>query len=185
MTFKWEKFAMGGEPVEGGAGFANPDNVAIDSKGNVWMMTDTSTDKQNRAVPSRVDQSGKPLAQSQLSGMFGNNSMWFIPTSGPRTGDAHLFAIGPMDCELTGPFFSRDERTLFLSVQHPGEHNGVRRDFASESRAFALKTTAGGNFMQTREVPLGSNWPGRRPNDPPRPAVVAIRRRDRRRITGG
>lgn len=31
------------------------------------------------------------------------------------------FASGPSDSEMTGPFFTPDEQTLFLSVQHPGE----------------------------------------------------------------
>ena len=34
--------ATGGTPWEGGLGFANPDNLAIDKRGNVWMVTDRS-----------------------------------------------------------------------------------------------------------------------------------------------
>ena len=30
-------------------------------------------------------------------------------------------ASAPRDAELTGPWFSPDGKTLFLSVQHPGE----------------------------------------------------------------
>ena len=91
---------------------------------------------------------------------------------------AYLFGFGPIECETTGPFFSKDQQTLFLSVQHPGEVLGTRKDMAFESRKFAMKTTDGKEFMQTRKVPLGSNWPTRKPNDPPKPAVVAIRKID-------
>ncbi|NEO25408.1 MAG: DUF839 domain-containing protein [Kamptonema sp. SIO4C4] len=181
MTFRWESLALGGEPAEGGAGFANPDNLEVDKGGNVWMVTDISTSKQNNAIPSRMEGSNDnstPVSQSILRGIFGNNSVWFIPTSGNNAGEAYPFGIGPMETECTGPFFSQDQQTLFIAVQHPGEVHGMRDNLASETRKFALKTTDGEEFMQTRTVPLGSNWPGKGRNDPPKPAVVAIRRLD-------
>ncbi|MEC4892720.1 MAG: DUF839 domain-containing protein [Oscillatoria sp. PMC 1051.18] len=183
MSFRWSSLAMGGEPVAGGAGFANPDNLEIDSNGNVWMVTDISTSKHNEAVPTRLSEDGTALNQSDIQGIFGNNSIWFIPTSGDNAGNAYPFAIGPMECETTGPFFTRNGKTLFLAVQHPGENNGMRQNQASETRKFALKTTDGDEFIQERIVPLGSNWPRRGANDPPLPAVVAIRRVDGKAIT--
>ncbi len=42
--------------------------------------------------------------------------------------------------------------------------------------SFAVQTTQREEFIQTRQVPLGSNWPGKQPNDPPKPSLVAIRR---------
>ncbi|HSE98282.1 MAG TPA: alkaline phosphatase PhoX, partial [Blastocatellia bacterium] len=134
LSFKWSMFALGGEPCEGGAGFSNPDNLLIDPRGNVWIVTDIFTEKHNRAVPHRADPDGKLLNQNQLGGLFGNNSMWYIPVTGPDAGEAFKFASGPMESELTGPFLTRDERTLFLSVQHPGELHGIRRDDKSETR---------------------------------------------------
>jgi len=178
MNFKWSMVATGGEPAEGGLGFANPDNLAIDRGGNVWMVTDMSSDKYNRAIPNRKDKSDKPVSQSDLRGLYGNSSIWFLPTSGADLGKAFLFGFGPMECETTGPFFSQDQQTLFLSVQHPGEVAGTRKDMASESRKFAMRTTDGKEFMQTRKVPIGSNWPTLKPNDLPKPAVVAIRKID-------
>jgi secreted PhoX family phosphatase len=179
MDFKWVMMATGGEPADGGFGFSNPDNLAIDQGGNLWMVTDISSDKYNQAVPSRKDESGKLVSQSDLRGLFGNSSIWFLPTSGVDQGKAFLFGFGPMECETTGPFFSRDQQTLFLSVQHPGEINGTRTNMKSESREFAIQTTNGEPFMQTRQVPIGSNWPSLKPNDPPKPAVVAIRKIDK------
>ena len=32
-------------------------------------------------------------------------------------------ASAPTDAELTGPWFAPDGKTLFLSVQHPGEYS--------------------------------------------------------------
>ncbi|MGK7914203.1 MAG: PhoX family phosphatase [Prochloraceae cyanobacterium] len=177
MSFRWDIFALGGEPTDGGLGFANPDNLLIDNSGNLWVFTDTSTSKLNKATLSRLVD-GKPVSTKDLRGIFGNNSVWVIPTRGLNAGNAYPFAIGPMETEITGPCFTGDQETLFLSVQHPGERNGTRQNFQTEVRQFAMRTPTGEEFIQKRKVPVGSNWPGKRPNDPPRPAVVAIRRQD-------
>jgi hypothetical protein len=183
MTFTWKMFSTGGEPAEGGLGFANPDNLVFDGDGNLWMVTDMSTDKQNKAVPSRMDkEEGKPISQSNLRGLFGNNSIWFMPTSGENAGNAYLFGFAPMESEMTGPFFSKDRQTLFISVQHPGEFEGIRKEGAIEERRYAIKSLDGNEFMQTRQVPIGSNWPSKKSNDPPKPAVITIRRVDRSKL---
>jgi uncharacterized protein len=179
-TFSWEMVATGGEPSAGGAGFANPDNLLLDSKGNVWMVTDMSTKKMNEAVSSRTDEKGNAIDPSKFSGVFGNNAMWFLPEDGD--GKAYLFATGPMECEITGPFFSGDRKTLFLSIQHPGEANGTCQDGKSETREFAMLTPSGEAFKQRRICPIGSNWPSRETNAAPKPSVVAIYRKDRSAI---
>jgi uncharacterized protein len=182
MNFNWSMIATGGEPADGGLGFANPDNLAIDGGGNIWMVTDISSDKYNRALPSRQDASDKPVSPSDLRGLYGNGSIWFLPTTGADAGKAFLFGIGPMESETTGPCFCRDQQTLFLSIQHPGEIAGTRKDLADESRQFAMRTTDGKEFIQTRKVPIGSNWPTLKPNAPPQPSVVAIRKVDKTRL---
>ncbi|MBD2041177.1 PhoX family protein [Microcoleus sp. FACHB-672] len=174
-NFRWKMAATGGEPAGGGMGFSNPDNLLIDPKGNIWVVTDIGTGAHNQAVPNRVE-AGKPVETSKMLGLFGNNSIWYMPTSGEDAGKAFLFGCGPMDCETTGPFFTNDQQTLFLAVQHPGEAKGIRQNMAAETREFALLTTDGNPFIQKRQVPVGSNWPGKGANDPPKPAVVAIRR---------
>jgi len=183
MSFRWQTFATGGEPVEGGLGFANPDNLLIDPKGDVWVVVDMSSDKHNKAIPSRIDAEGKPVKQSDLRGLFGNNSIWFLPASGPNAGEAYLFGYGPMDSEMTGPFFTPDLKTLFISAQHPGEMGGIRQNMAAESRQFAMRGLDGQEFIQIREVPIGSNWPSKAANQPPKPSVVAIYRIDGASLT--
>ncbi len=179
LKFRWTLAATGGEPAAGGLGFSNPDNLLFDRKGNLWMVNDMSSDKLNKAVAQRTGE-GKPV--TDLRGLYGNNAIWWIPTRGSNAGQAFLFGTGPMECETTGPFFAQDNKTLFLSIQHPGETHGVRKDQASETRQFAMTTTHGQAFIQNRQVPLGSNWPSLKANAHPRPAVVAIQRTDRQAI---
>ncbi|NMG07062.1 alkaline phosphatase PhoX [Brasilonema sp. UFV-L1] len=170
-SFQWQMVATGGEPSVGGLGFANPDNLLLDNNGNIWMVTDMSTSKMNQAVKSRTNDKGKPAS---LSGLFGNNALWYIPTNGDDALKAFLFGIGPMECETTGPCFAPDQQTMFLSIQHPGETNGIRKNQASETREFLITTTTGEEFLQSRQIPVGSNWPSKKPDDSPKPAVVAV-----------
>jgi len=157
--FRWSMASTGGTPWQGGAGFSNPDNLAFDRAGNLWMVTDHSG-------------RGSEIQQ------FGNNGCWLLPRSGPAAGEALLFATGPMECELCGPCFDAAETSLFLAVQHPGEVNGTRAGEAREGQGYPLVNRDGRTFEQLRWVPLGSNWPSGVPGRPPRPGVVAIRRLD-------
>lgn len=158
-AFRWRMVATGGTPWQGGMGFANPDNLAVDRSGNVWLVTDRA------AVNGSAD-------------VFGNNACWLFPAAGTAAGEPLLFATGPMECELTGPCFDGTDSTLFLSVQHPGEDNATHHPGQEETQAYTLIDRDGGRFEQLRQVPLGSNWPVGQPGHNPRPAVVAIRRLD-------
>ncbi|NMO95909.1 PhoX family protein [Paenibacillus lemnae] len=102
LEFDFEIFAAGGRQ----SGFSSPDNLAFDSNGDLWVVTDISSSSQNKGVHKS----------------FKNNGLFVIPTSGPDQGKALQFASGPVESELTGPYFTPDEQTLFLSVQHPGEN---------------------------------------------------------------
>ena len=163
--FSWRMVATGGLPWEGGMGFANPDNLAIDQSGNIWMVTDRST------------------TNSELD-VFGNNSCWLFPAKGASAGKALLFATGPMESELCGPCFDQTESTLFLAVQHPGEDHGVHQRGDQEFQAFQLRDLRNQPFSQLRQVPLGSNWPSGLPGRLPRPGVVAITRLDGAALLG-
>jgi len=156
-TFQWRMVATGGTPWQGGMGFSNPDNLAVDRGGNIWLVTDRST-------------------SSASLDIFGNNACWVLPRGGPQAGQALLFATGPMECELCGPCFDREEATLFLAVQHPGEDNGTRQPGGEEYQAFTLRDRNNQPFQQLRRVPIGSNWPSEQTGRSPRPGVVMIQR---------
>lgn len=128
-SFVFERFSAGGLPE----GFSNPDNLVFDSRGNLWVAEDIS---------------GKSLNRGIYRG-HGNNGLWMIPTAGPLKGRPFRFATAPNGAEFTGPWFSPDGKTLFLSVQHPGETTLTEGEWTS-------------------------HWP---PDDDPRPrpGVIAIR----------
>ena len=170
--FTWGVFVPSGEVAEKGGGFACADNLVFDPAANLWMVTDISQSSLNQAV----DRTGRTApGQTRFRGIFGNNAMFAIPTAGPHAGVPFLFAVGPCECELTGPTFTDDGKTLVLAVQHPGEYLGTRtKAEASEERQFVLADREGKLFNQTRQVPLGSNFPSGNLDEPPRPTVVSI-----------
>ncbi|MCM2282235.1 MAG: DUF839 domain-containing protein, partial [Bdellovibrionaceae bacterium] len=128
LTFKSSTFIAGG----GTSGVACPDNLAFDPAGNLWFTTDVS---------------GAKIESGPYQGL-GNNSLFVVPMQGPDAGRAYRVASAPRDAELTGPCFSPDGRSLFLSVQHPGE----------ETRSLSRMT---------------SHWPGGGQSIP-KPSVVVI-----------
>ncbi|WP_421655775.1 PhoX family protein [Leptothermofonsia sp. ETS-13] len=182
-TFRWQRFAQGGEAgSEDGAGFANLDNLVFDNRGNVWGVTDMSTDLHNgfnvgpAGTPTTINHTGSGNVSSFV-GVFGNNWMFYIPTSGPMAGETVPFAYGPPRCEMTGPTFIGD--TLILSVQHPGEDCPYTPQ-QTLSRSIEMLNLDGSLFNQERSVPRGSNWPSNiegNPGGPPKPAVIGIRRK--------
>lgn len=101
LSFKASTLLLGGSE----SGIACPDNIRFDQRGNLWVTTDMS-DSAMRSEPYRE---------------FGNNSLFFVPMDGREAGKPIRVASAPCDAEFTGPCFSNDGRTLFLSVQHPGE----------------------------------------------------------------
>lgn len=173
-TFTWGRFVEAGEMADRGQSFACADNLVFDPVGNLWMVTDITTPLHNAPV-DRSAQSA-PGAKGFV-GVFGNNALFMIPTAGPNAGVPHCFAIGPMECEMTGPTFTADGRTLIVSVQHPGELHGVRGARPDDVRTMRLATRDGtALFDQRRVTPIGSNFPSGRPHAAPRPCVVAITR---------
>jgi secreted PhoX family phosphatase len=149
LEFSWEVFLLAGNPAGGRlitdlsevksdsayyAGYANaadlspigsPDNVGFDKAGNLWVVTDGT----------------------QPNG--DNDGCWVCPTTGPDRGRLQQFMSGPLGAEICGCQFTRDNETLFLSIQHPGE---------------------GGTTAEAV-----SHWPDG-PGSQPRSSVIAIRK---------
>lgn len=185
--FRWERFAQSGEDgTQGGDGFANIDNLAFDTRGNIWGVTDMSTGLHNgfsegpNPEPLPIDHTAATASAAEtLVGVYGNNWLFYVPTSGAMAGEIVPFGYGPPRCEMTGPTFIGGE-TLIIAVQHPGED--VPPDTTLLSREIEILTLDGkGLFNQNRNVPVGSVWPSNVVGGPavPRPSVVGIRRKQR------
>lgn len=85
---------------------SKPDNLAIDRSGGVWFGTDGNFGNNGKAdAVYYLD-----LDPARASG---------VPN--PTFGKAFRVLSVPSDAEATGPTFGPDMKTLFLSVQHPGE----------------------------------------------------------------
>ena len=177
LTFTWGKFVSSGEVADGGGGFACADNLLFDPHANLWMVCDITTTRHN--FPVNREESTAPGAGGFV-GLFGNNAVFFIPTAGELAGIPHAFAIGPMECEMTGPTFTDDGRTLLLSVQHPGELHGRRETttsgLAAETRTMRIAGRDGKIFEQARVIPIGSRFAADA-DGTPRPAVISVVRK--------
>jgi secreted PhoX family phosphatase len=118
-------------PVSSNGWLACPDNIAFDPQGRIWIATD---------------------GQDYIAGFA--NSLYAAETSGERRGITRCFFNGPRGSEITGPEFTPDGRTLFLSIQHPGDEEGSTFDKPS------------------------TRWPDFKNGVPPRSSVVAISKAD-------
>jgi secreted PhoX family phosphatase len=136
-TFTWDLFLVAGDPTDqttywGGhdpatvvSPISSPDNLLFDGRGNLWIVTD--------GQPGTIER---------------NDAVFAVAVEGDGRGAVLPFLSAPAAAETTGPAFTPDGRTLFVSIQHPGE---------------------GGTF----EEPL-SRWPDFDGATPPRPGVVAV-----------
>ena len=136
---KWEILVKCGDPnvAEVGATWnpltsengwlGSPDNCAVDPSGRLWIATD-GNEKTGAA-----------------------DGIWAMETDGSARATGRAFFRAPSGAEVCGPRFTEDGKTLFVSIQHPGD-------------------TKGASF----EAP-GTRWPDFDANTPPRPSVLAIR----------
>src|SRR5262245_43503151 len=149
--FTWEILVKCGDPAVAAVGasfssattkdgwFGMPDNCAIDGDGRLWISTDGNSDRDT----GRAD------------------GLWGIETEGEARATSKLFFRCPAGAELCGPFFTPDDETLFVAVQHPGDDGPKWKAFGRPS-----------NF----EDP-STRWPDFKPDMPPRPSVLAITKR--------
>ncbi|MEZ4553698.1 MAG: PhoX family phosphatase [Dehalococcoidia bacterium] len=108
--FAWSIFMLCGDPADPGTYFAGydksqvsaigaPDNVAFDSRGNLWIATD-----------------------GQFNAIKRNDSVFAVPVQGPDRGYLRAFLNSPSGSEVCGPEFSADGKAFFVNIQHPGEN---------------------------------------------------------------
>jgi secreted PhoX family phosphatase len=108
--FTWNLLMVCGDPAQGDVTYFSgfpvdqvspiscPDNLAFDSVGNLWISTD-----------------GAPSGIGRADGLFK------VTLDGAERGKVEQFLAVPRDAETCGPIIHDTERTVFVSVQHPGE----------------------------------------------------------------
>ena len=141
--FTWEHFIIAGDPTWGstlyGKGtskngwFAAPDGAVIDNKGRLWIASDQGS------------------SQSKFKT---GDGVWACDTTGDGRALTKFFFSCPSGAEMAGPAFTPDNKTFFVSVQHPAEDKGSTYDTPS------------------------TRWPDFADGVPPRPSVVAITKDD-------
>lgn len=117
-TFTWNLFIEAGDPaiadpamkpsyggaIEASGWFANPDNLAFDPQGRLWIATDGAND-------------------------FGiADGLWAVVTEGEGRAVPRAFFACPRGAEACGPCFTPDGKTLFVAVQHPADEIGSTFD---------------------------------------------------------
>ena len=106
-----------------------PDNLVFDPAGRLWIATDGA------------------------KGIKSADGLWVCAIDGPERAVTRHFFSCPRGSEMTGPCFTPDGTTLFVSIQHPGYEKGSSFD-----------------------QPV-SRWPAAADSTmPPRPSVLAITR---------
>jgi secreted PhoX family phosphatase len=118
--------------------FGSPDNCAIDADGRLWVSTDQ----------------GSGWAKTGKS-----DGLYAVETDGELRGSSKLFFRCPVGGELCGPYFTDNQETLFLAVQHPGTDG--TKNFKGFERASTFEDPA-------------TRWPDFKEGMPPRPSVVVV-----------
>ena len=138
--YKWEIFILAGDPdskidhahyhsnLSENGWFSSPDNCSFDKNGNIWIATDGF----NRS--SKAD------------------GIWVSATMGERKALTKQFLRAPIGAEICSPCFTPDYKTMFCSVQHPGDGSSYDKP--------------------------STRWPDFADHVPPRPSVIAITQDD-------
>lgn len=146
----WDILLLGGTKEAGGtttdAGSSDhgvlccPDNLTFDHSGRLWVATDQG------------EYWGKKSGKS--------DGLYAVEHKGKNRGKSKLFFRVPVGAETTGICFVPDDKTLFLSVQHPGVDGGIYYEGFNRKSTFTDPSTRWPN-------PADSNLP-------PMPSVVQI-----------
>ncbi|GAA4775498.1 PhoX family protein [Citricoccus nitrophenolicus] len=104
-----------GVPLDQVSPISCPDNLAFDSKGNLWVSTD--------GQPGKIGYS---------------DALHKVTLEGRNRGLVEQFLAVPADAETCGPVIHDEDNSVFVAVQHPGEggdwgaHTSYFPDFVPE-----------------------------------------------------
>lgn len=155
-TFTWDLLLVCGDPaVDNSTYFAGfdpkqvspiscPDNVAFDSKGNLWISTD--------GAPSTIQY---------------NDGLFKVALTGTERGKVEQFLSVPREAETCGPVIADQENMVYVAVQHPGEDG----TFAEPHSYFPDYVYGGGNKKKEKLPRVEARFGA---EALPRPSVVQV-----------
>ncbi|PZF86091.1 PhoX family protein [Jiangella anatolica] len=119
-TFTWTLPIVCGDPNDPSTYFAGydkskvspiscPDNLDFDAHGNLWISTDGN-------------------ALTDHTGATFNDGLFAVPLEGPERGHVKQFLSVPIGAEQASAYVLDDNRSVVVSVQHPGEITGATVD---------------------------------------------------------
>ncbi|NRA46655.1 MAG: DUF839 domain-containing protein [Oligoflexales bacterium] len=108
LEFSSETVLTGGPS----SGISCPDNLAIGPGGFLWAGMDISSTSMGKGVYKAFPRNGFHRIEADECGNL----------------YARRLLLAPYGAEVTGPSFSNDGQSLFLSIQHPGEGSYVATD---------------------------------------------------------
>jgi len=153
-TYQWSMLVVCGDPRVAQVGARwHPETSA-----SGWFAApdNCAYDAQGRLWIATDQGSAWSKKTNKLDGLYA------LETEGEKRGLSRLFFQCPVGAELCGPCFTPDGETVFVAVQHPAT-DGVK-----DWKAFGRESTF--------EDPA-TRWPDFKPDMPPRPAVIAIRKK--------
>ena len=158
--FRWDLLIKCGDPAVAAVGAMW--NPATTTDGWFGSPDNCTFDADGRFWVTTDQGSGWPKT-GKADGMYA------VGTDGAARGQSRLFFRAPVGAELCGPTFTPDGETLFLAVQHPAT-DGVK-----EWKPFGRAST----FADP-----ATRWPDFKPDMPPRPSVLVIRKTGGGKIAG-
>jgi secreted PhoX family phosphatase len=102
--------------MKDGGNFSQPDaltSAVINGVPYLIVCEDIGSGKRNR-----VNENAQAKGEKY-------NEMFFLDltTKNPTRDNLVRFGVGPRGCELTGPIFTPDGKTMFVVVQNPNKNN--------------------------------------------------------------
>ena len=135
-TFQWDVYLFGSpfdninanlSDLTAQNDLSSPDGLQFDSRGVLWIQTDDSAYRYRTNCMMLVALPGTVGDGSSLD----VNGVTTYVGAKPSITKLARFLVGPVESEITGITFTPDLKTLFISIQHPGERGTRAGGFAS------------------------------------------------------
>lgn len=153
-NFTWDMLVLCGDPKDERVGAKW--NAGTSDNGWFVCPDNLAADPQGRLWVATDQGEHWP----KISGFA--DGIWAIETDGEIRGRGQMFFRAPVGAEMAGPCFADDGEAFFVAVQHPAS------DGTEGYTGFERKSTY-------RDP--ATRWPDFDPKMPPRPSIVAIRRK--------